>query len=130
MPYLFYLGRLLYGGYFFYSGINHFRYLDMMSQYAASKKVPMPKVAVALSGLLITLGGLWILTGYLVQVGIAEISIFLLLVSFKMHDYWNETDSNMQMSSRVNFMKNMALLGAALMMLQIPVANWGWVLFG
>ena len=129
MLYLFYLGRLLYGGYFTYSGISHFRHLGMLSQYAASKNVPMAKAAVILSGVLILLGGLWILLGVYIQIGIAEISVFLILVSLKMHDYWNETDQNMKMSSRVNFLKNMALLGAALMFLQIPIENWGWTLF-
>ena len=90
----------------------------------------MPKLAVLFSGVLIVLGGLWILTGYLVDLGVWEIVIFLVLVSFKMHDYWNDTDPMQKMSSKTNFMKNMALLGAALMILQILMANWGWTLFG
>ncbi|MBI3633571.1 MAG: DoxX family membrane protein [Candidatus Vogelbacteria bacterium] len=126
---LFYLGRLLYGGYFFYSGYNHFAKLGSMSQYAASKGVPAPKALVSLSGLLILLGGLWILTGVYVGAGVAEISIFLIIVSYKMHDFWKETDPMQQMMQKTQFLKNMALLGAALMLLQIPVGGWGWTLF-
>lgn len=128
MMYLFYLGRILFGGFFLYSGYNHFANLSSMSQYAASKGVPVPKVAVSLTGLLIILGGLWIVTGVYVGVGVAEIVTFLLLVSFKMHDFWNETDPMQKMMQRTQFFKNMALLGAALMLLQIPTASWGWTL--
>ena len=129
MIYLFYLGRILFGGYFVYSGYSHFAKLSSMSQYAASKGIPAPKAMVSLSGLLILLGGFWILTGVYIGIGVAELVVFLIVVSFKMHDFWNETDPMQKMMSRVQFMKNMALLGATLMLLQIPVANWGWTLF-
>ncbi len=129
MIYLFYLGRLLYGGFFLKSGINHFVNVNALTGYVASKKVPMPKLAVLFSGLLIFLGGLWIITGDFVAIGVLELSLFLIPTSFIMHAYWNDTDMNMKMSNRTQFMKNMALLGAALMILQIPAANWGWTLF-
>ena len=103
-----------------FSGYNHLAHFNTMAGYAASKHVPMPKIMVMISGLLIFLGGLWILTGYFVQIGVLELALFLIPVTFKMHDFWNDTDPNQKMSNRVNFMKNMALLGAALMFLQIP----------
>jgi hypothetical protein len=37
-----------------------------------------------------------------------------------MHNYWVETDMMQRINQRVNFQKNIALLGAALMMLMIP----------
>ena len=124
--YLFLLGRLLFGGYFMMAGLNHFMHLKMMAGYAASKKVPMPKAAVIVSGLLIFLGGLWVLTGVYVPVGVAELALFLVVVTFKMHDFWNDKDPMAKMGNMVNFQKNTALLGAALMLLQI--GDWGWVL--
>ena len=53
----------MYGGFFMQSGVNHFRNVDMLAGYASSKKVPMPKQAVLGSGLLMSLVGLWIVTG-------------------------------------------------------------------
>ena len=47
---LLYIGRILFGGYFAFSGFNHFKMLDMMSGYAKSKGAPMPKLSVAFSG--------------------------------------------------------------------------------
>jgi len=52
----FLIGRLLFGGYFLYSGINHFKERNMLSQYAASKKVPMPDVAVSVTGAALVIG--------------------------------------------------------------------------
>lgn len=40
------LGRGIFGGYFLYAGIKHFRKLDMMTGYSASKGIPLPQAAV------------------------------------------------------------------------------------
>jgi hypothetical protein len=45
--------------------------------------------------------------------------LFLIPVSLLMHNYWVETDMMQRINQRVNFQKNVALLGAALMMLMI-----------
>jgi uncharacterized membrane protein YphA (DoxX/SURF4 family) len=46
MEIAFLMGRIIYGGYFLWNGINHFRNLGMMSGCAQSKGTPAPKVAV------------------------------------------------------------------------------------
>jgi hypothetical protein len=69
MKTLFLIGRILFGGYFLYSGIHHFSQLSMLSQYAESKNVPAPKLAVTGSGLLVFLGGLSILLGTCPHIG-------------------------------------------------------------
>ena len=119
MEYVFLLGRILFGGFFILGGINHFRHLGMMAGYSASKGVPAAKVAVVFSGLLVLLGGFCIVVGCSPEIGVACIVLFLLPVTFMMHAYWTETDPMQQMSQRVNFQKNIALLGAALMLLMI-----------
>ena len=121
MDYVFLLGRILFGGFFIVGGINHFRHLGMMAGYSASKGVPAAKGAVICSGLLVLFGGLSVAVGWHPQIGLACIVLFLLPVTFLMHAYWNETDPMQQMSQRVNFQKNVALLGAALMMLLVPL---------
>ncbi len=120
MDYLFLFGRILYGGFFVLGGINHFRHLGMMSGYAASKGVPAAKPTIIASGLLILLGGFCIVVGCRPEIGVACIVLFLIPVTFMMHAYWTETDPMQQLGQRVNFQKNLALLGAALMFLMIP----------
>lgn len=113
-------GRIIFGGYFLYNGINHFVNRPMLAGYARSKAVPAADVAVMASGLLITVGGLSILTGRQPKLGAGLLMAFLLGVSPQMHAFWNEDDAQQRMHEMVNFTKNMALVGASLMLAAHP----------
>jgi len=128
MIYLFLLGRVLLGGYFIMNGYNHIKNLNALTGYAQSKGVPTPKMAVFVTGLMLLLGGAGVLLGVFVEFSITLLSIFLIGVTFKMHKYWEVTDPMMQMGERVNFYKNLGLLGGVLMLLAIPLP-WVKALF-
>ncbi|HMD37206.1 MAG TPA: DoxX family protein [Vicinamibacterales bacterium] len=113
------LGRVVFGGYFLYNGINHFLNERRMSQYAASKGVGAPDAAVTSSGALLAAGGLSVLAGVKPKQGLAAIIGFLVPVTLQMHRFWEETDPERRMNETINFGKNVALVGAALTMLQI-----------
>ena len=113
------------GGYFVMSGFNHFKNLDMLAGYAQSKGVPMHKASVLLTGLMMLLGGLGILLGVYIQLSIILLAVFLVVTTFKMHQYWKVSDPMYKMGEQVNFYKNLGLLGAVLMLLAIPLP---WVL--
>ena len=112
-----YLGRLLFGGYFIYGGFNHFKMLDMMSGYAKSKGVPVPKLSVAFSGLLLLIGGFSVLVNVLPSVGLVALVLFLIPVTLSMHAFWKIQEPAAKMHEMVNFMKNIALLGAVCILL-------------
>lgn len=120
MEILFLIGRILLGGYFVMNGTFHFTKHRSYSGYAASKGVSRPQMAVYATGALLLLGGLGILIGAYIEWAIAALALFLIPVSFKMHNFWAVSDPMMKMSEMVNFNKNIALLGAVLMMLAIP----------
>ncbi|HXW06960.1 MAG TPA: DoxX family protein [Vicinamibacterales bacterium] len=109
------VGRALFGGYFVYNGVNHFLNRSMLVEYARSKGVPAPEVSVVGSGLLILAGGLSLLTGARPKIGAGLITTFLLGVSPQMHAFWKEQDAQQRMNDMINFTKNMALLGGALL---------------
>ena len=109
------------------NGLNHFTKSEMMSGYVASKGVSSPKAAVYFSGMLLLIGGLGVVLGVYIKVAVLALILFLIPVSFKMHNYWKDTDPNMKMMNMVHFMKNMALLGAALMILVVP-APWSYAI--
>jgi putative oxidoreductase len=113
------LGRTIFGGYFLYNGFNHFKQRQMMSQYAALKGVRSPEVAVQASGALLLAGGLSVLTGVKPRRGLVALIAFLVPVSLQMHRFWEIDDPQQRMGEMVNFTKNMALVGAALTMMQI-----------
>jgi putative oxidoreductase len=117
---IFVVGRILLGGFFINSGINHFRGIGMMSGYAQMKGVPMPKVSVGFTGLLLLAGGLSILLGVYPTIGVAALAAFLIPTTVMMHAFWKVEDPMAKMGEKVNFTKNTALLGAALTLLAIP----------
>jgi putative oxidoreductase len=117
IPFL--LGRLAFGGFFIYNGINHLKERKTIAQYAQSKNVPMPEVAVAGTGVMLIAGGSSILFGIKPTLGAAAIVAFLAGVSPVIHDFWNTQDPNQRMNDMVNFSKNMALLGAAVALMGV-----------
>ena len=116
----FLIGRIILGVYYLYNARNHFLHGHMMAPYAESHGVPLPKAVVPASGVLLLIGGLSILTGVLPVVGVAAVLLFLVPVSLMMHNFWAIQDPMQRMSDTINFAKNMALVGAALMFLAIP----------
>jgi putative oxidoreductase len=116
----FLIGRIIVGGYFISAGVNHFKNLNDMSEFAKSKGTPAPKAAVAGTGILLLLGGLSMLLGVLPLVGVILLIIFLLGVSFQIHAFWKVSDPQARAMEMIYFMKNIALIGALLMFLAIP----------
>ena len=114
------IGRLLFGGLFLYNGINHFQNRAAMTGYAAYKGVPMPSLSIVGSGLWLVVCGLSVILGFRPEVGLLMSVIFLAGVTPVMHNYWTASDPNARLADSINFQKNMALLGAALVMLALP----------
>jgi putative oxidoreductase len=119
MKILFLLGRILVGSFFIYSGIKHFMNLNAMADFTKAAGVPLPDIAVVGTGLLLFVAGFSFLTGYQPLIGIAAAVLFLIPVTLMMHAFWN-MQGPARASNLVNFTKNAALLGSALMFLLIP----------
>jgi putative oxidoreductase len=115
----FLLGRLVFGGFFLYNGINHFKQYRQLVQYSKAKKVPVPEAAVLGSGALLTVGGASILLGVRPKLGSLAILGFLATASPSIHDFWNDQDAGQKQNNMAHFGKNMALLGAALAFLGV-----------
>jgi uncharacterized membrane protein YphA (DoxX/SURF4 family) len=116
----FLIGRVIVGGFFLMNAFNHFVQLNMLTGYAKSKGIPAPTLAVGGSGVLLFLGGLSLLLGYHPTIGAALLVIFLLGVSFGIHNFWTVQDQQAKLGEMTNFLKNMAILGLLLMSLAIP----------
>ncbi len=114
------LGRAIFGGFFLYNGINHFRSRKMMTEYTRSKNVPAADLAVIVSGAMITAGGLSLVTGIRPKVGVSLISAFLLGVTPVMHAFWQHEDPQQKMNEMVHFSKNLAMLGGAMLAAAVP----------
>lgn len=128
MEMMFLAGRVLFGGYFLYSAWNHFIHSGGMAHYAASKGVPAARVMVLMTGLLLLAGGAGVLFGVYIKLALGALVVFLAPVTFWIHAFWMETEAQARMGEQVNFYKNLALLGAALMMFTIA-EPWPQALF-
>lgn len=112
----FFIGRLVFGGFFVYSGVRHILYHGMTKQYVKAKEVPLPEAAVLVSAATLIFGGTSVLLGFKPRYGVAALIAFLGSVSPLMHDFWAVPEEQ-QMTEFTNFTKNMALVGAALTLL-------------
>jgi uncharacterized membrane protein YphA (DoxX/SURF4 family) len=110
----FLIGRMLFGGYFLYNGINHLKNRHQMAPYVEAKGVPAPKISVVASGIPLIIGGASLLLGIKPKFGAAAIIGFLAGVSPVMHDFWRNEDPNERQQNMRSFMSNMALAGGAL----------------
>lgn len=106
-------GRALFSAIFIISGFRSFA--SSTIGYGASHGVPLANILVPLSGLLAIAGGLLILLGFHARVGAWLVVLFLVPVTFTMHQFWNITDPAMRGAEQANFTKNIALLGGALL---------------
>jgi uncharacterized membrane protein YphA (DoxX/SURF4 family) len=116
----FLVGRAIFGGYFVYNGINHFKQQRMMAGYAGSKGVPAPDVAIPATGTMLLAGGASVITGVAPTWGLGALLLFLAGVTPSIHRFWDEQDPQKRMNEMVNFTKNVALAGACLMLLEMP----------
>ena len=113
--YLVPIGRVLFAAIFVLSGLTHFS--QQTIGFAASQGVPAPHLLVPLSGALAVLGGLSVALGYRTRVGALLLVAFLVPVTLKMHAFWAVGDPMMRGIQQANFMKNVSMLGGALLLL-------------
>lgn len=125
------IGRILFAFMFIASGLNHLTKAEAMAGYAAYKKVPAPKLANTLSGILMILGGLSVILGVYADLGAVVLAALLVIMALKMHDFWTHTDGETKQTEMIGFLKNISMAGGALFMFAIAAtagSDYGWTL--
>jgi putative oxidoreductase len=112
MKYSLLIGRILFSAIFILSGPHHFQAASI--GYAASAGVPMASFLVPLSGIIALAGGLSIALGYKAKIGAWLLVVFLIPVTFALHKFWGIADPMMQQMQMAMFMKNITMIGGAL----------------
>ncbi len=80
--------------------------------------MPLASIAVPLSGVVAIAGGLSILLGYRAKLGAWLIVLFLIPVTLMLHKFWTVQDPMMAQIQMILFMKNVSMLGGALLISQ------------
>jgi putative oxidoreductase len=110
------LGRFFFALIFLMAGANHFN--KQTIGFSASQGVPLASIAVPLSGVVAIAGGFSILLGYRARIGAWLIVLFLIPVTLMMHKFWTVQDPMMAQIQMILFMKNVSMLGGALLISQ------------
>lgn len=113
------IGRVLFALLFLGSGYGHLAQREMMAGYAAGKGVPAAPVMVVLTGLQLLAGALMVAVGIWPDVGALLLAAFLVPTAFIMHGFWAETDPGAKVMEQTQFLKDLSLAGAALVMFAI-----------
>jgi putative oxidoreductase len=121
MDVVFVIGRVLFAVLFVSSGfMAHLGKGGRESrEYARSLGAPSPDLLVPLSGIVIIGGGLMIALGLWADLGALLVIGFLVGITPIMHAFWKVEDPQMQQIQSAMFFKNVALLGAALIIFYV-----------
>ena len=119
MEVLLIIGKILFGALFMGAGFNHFKNMTAMVGYAQYKNLPFAKTGVFLSGLLLIIAPILFLFSILEIVSLSGLGIFLAVTAILFHNYWTVEDPQTKMNEQISFNKNVALLGAILVMITL-----------
>ena len=108
------IGRILFAALFVSSGAAHILQREAMAGYAGAKQVPSALLAVLVSGVMILVGGLSVALGIWADLGALLIVAFLVPTALLMHRFWGESDPGARQLEQIQFTKDTALAGAAL----------------
>jgi len=111
------LGRLLFGGVLTYMAVDGFRSNEKRVEIARKKGVPVPEAAVPLATALLLVANLGIVFWKYPRASAVGLIVFFLGTTPKIHDFWTMEGAERQ-QNKINFCKNVALLGGAVILLR------------
>ncbi|PZF81061.1 DoxX family protein [Jiangella anatolica] len=117
MDVVFLIGRILFVAVFLGSSAAHLSDRGAMAGYAESRGVRPGQPAVWITGAQILIGGLSVLLGVWMDVGAILLALFTLSTALLMHRFWPEKDPTTRQQEMIQFMKDIALAGASLILL-------------
>ena len=107
------VGKVGFVLFFVMSGVNHLVNQKGMTAYAQSKHIPLPGVAVVVSGLMMLAGSAMILLFWHPVWGAGLLVLFLVPAAFLVHNFWAETDAMMKANQMAHFWKNLTIAAGA-----------------
>jgi len=118
MRYLIPIGRVLFALIFIMAAPRHFTHEGV--QHAAELGLPAAGALVPISGIMALFGGLSVATGYKARWGAWMLVAFLVPVTLVMHAFWRLHNAPAIHVQQAMFAKNLSMLGAALLITQLP----------
>jgi putative oxidoreductase len=110
-------GRILIGLLFLPAGISKIPGWENTAGYMASKGVPLVALALVITIVVEIVAAAMVIVGYKARIGAAALFLWLIPVTFMMHDFWNIADAGQKMIQMIMFNKNVALMGTMLLIM-------------
>lgn len=110
------LGRLLYGGILAYMAVDGFKHNDKRVDVADDSGVPVPEVLVPFVTGMLFVANLGIILWKYPRASAGALVVFFLATTPVIHNFWTMEGEDRQ-GNKINFLKNCALLGGAIMLL-------------
>ena len=111
-------GRIFLCLIFFMSAIgNKIPKFNNVAEYMESEGVPSPRLMLAGAIAFLLLGSASVMVGFKARIGAALLLTFLLLATYFFHDFWSIDDAQEKETQMIAFMKNLALMGAMLIVM-------------
>lgn len=110
------LGRGLYGGVLAYMAVDGFRNNEKRVDAARESGVPYPEYAVPFVTGMLLVANLGVLFWKYPRISAGAVVLFFVGTTPVIHNYWT-MEGKERHSNRINFLKNLALLGGAIVLL-------------
>ena len=112
------LGRLLLSGVFVAGGLDAILNPEWPAKKASEElDVPKPKLSARVNGSAMVLAGAMLALGIRPRLGATVLAGSLVPTTLAGHPFWKEEDEEMRTIQQNHFLKNVALLGAALLVI-------------
>ncbi|MEF8791850.1 MAG: DoxX family membrane protein [Haloarculaceae archaeon] len=111
------LGRLLFGGVLAYMAVDGFRNNEKRVEVAAESGVPVPEVLVPFVTGMLFVANLGIVLWKYPRASAGALVVFFIGTTPFIHNFWTMEGAERQ-GNEINFLKNCALLGCSIMLLE------------
>ena len=108
------LGRICLSGIFIVAGAEAFNAPGPRTQKVEGAGIPEPEMAVKVNGATMVIGGILLALGIVPKVAAGALIGTLIPTTLVGHAFWDEQDPKAQSMQRVQFLKNLGLIGGLL----------------
>ncbi len=111
------LGRVCLSGIFIVAGAEAFKAPGPRTQMVEGAGIPQPETAVKVNGATMVLGGILLALGIVPKAAAGALIGSMIATTFVGHAFWKEKDPKAQSMQRVQFLKNLGMVGGLLWVL-------------
>jgi putative oxidoreductase len=90
----------------------------------AKEGVPVPEVMLAGAIVFLIVGSVSVVLGYKARIGASLLLAFLVLATYYFHDFWKLSDPQAKQEQMIQFLKNLGLMGAMLLIIANGTGPW------